>query len=110
LFFDFFILKKGFGYFFCNIYRREKSEQVKKYEKIEILKEFFWDYKWESVREKMDSPFVISRVLQKVIGKQKIKNFLKKYENLLSEQSQNFYKLCYGVKSKKTFNRTLKSS
>jgi hypothetical protein len=99
----------------------KNQSKLKNMKKIEILKELFWDYKWESVLEKMDSPFVISRVLEignkyqvktleQVVGKQKIKNFLKKYENLLSEQSLNFYKLCYGVKSKKTFNRTSKSS
>ena len=67
--------------------------------------------------KKFDSPFVIARVLEignkdqvkeleKVVGKEKIKNFLKNYENLLSKQSLNFWKLCYGVKSKKITKRT----
>jgi hypothetical protein len=79
---------------FLVIYIDMKNQsKLKNMKKIEILKELFWDYK-----------------LEQVVGKQKIKNFLKKYENLLSEQSLNFYKLCYGVKSKKTFNRTSESS
>ena len=50
--------------------------------------ELFWDYKWDSVLKKYDSPFVIARVLEignkkqvkeleKEIGKEKIKEFLK---------------------------------
>jgi len=84
---------------------------------LKILKELFWDYKWDSVLEKLDSPFVIARVLEignkeqvkeleKAIGKEKIKYFLKKYENLLSKQSLNFWRLCYGIKSKRTSKRT----
>jgi len=84
---------------------------------LKILKELFWDYKWDSVLEKIDSPFVIARVLEignkeqvkeleKVIGGNKIKDFLKKYENLLSKQSLNFWRLCYGIKSKRTSKRT----
>ena len=84
---------------------------------LKILKELFWDYKWDSVLEKLDSPFVIARVLEignkeqvkeleKAIGKEKIKDFLKKYENLLSKQSLNFWRLCYGIKSKRTSKRT----
>jgi len=84
---------------------------------LKILKELFWDYKWNSVLEKLDSPFVIARVLEignkeqvkeleKAIGKEKIKYFLKKYENLLSKQSLNFWRLCYGIKSKRTSKRT----
>jgi hypothetical protein len=84
---------------------------------LKILKELFWDYNWDSVVEKLDSPFVIARVLEignkeqvkeleKAIGKEKIKDFLKKYEKLLSEQSLNFWRLCYGIKSKRTFKRT----
>uniref|UniRef100_A0A7V5XFB3 DUF6922 domain-containing protein n=1 Tax=Thermodesulfobacterium geofontis TaxID=1295609 RepID=A0A7V5XFB3_9BACT len=83
---------------------------------LKILKELFWDYEWNSVLKKLDSPFVIARVLEignkdqvkeleKVVGKEKIKNFLKNYENLLSKQSLNFWKLCYGVKSKKITKR-----
>jgi hypothetical protein len=84
---------------------------------LKILKELFWDYNWDSVVEKLDSPFIIARVLEignkeqvkeleKAIGKEKIKDFLKKYEKLLSEQSLNFWRLCYGIKSKRTFKRT----
>ena len=84
---------------------------------LKTLKELFWDYKWNSVLEKLDSPFVIARVLEignkeqvkeleKAIGKEKIKDFLKKYENLLSKQSLNFWRLCYGIKSKRTSKRT----
>lgn len=87
---------------------------------LKILKELFWDYKWDSVLKKTDSPFVIARVLEignkiqvkeleKEIGKEKIKDFLKKYENLLSKQSLNFWRLCYGIKSKRTFKRTRRS-
>ena len=87
-----------------------------KIKNLKILKELFWDYKWNSVLKKFDSPFVIARVLEignkdqvkeleKVVGKEKIKNFLKNYENLLSKQSLNFWKLCYGVKSKRITER-----
>jgi hypothetical protein len=86
---------------------------MNKSKNIKILKELFWDYKWNSVLKKLDSPFVIARVLEignkeqvkileKAIGKEKIKNFLKKYENLLSKQSLNFWKLCYGIKKNPT--------
>ncbi len=88
---------------------------------LKILKELFWDYKWDSVLKKLDSPFVIARVLEignkkqvkeleNAIGQERIKDFLKKYENLLSKQSLNFWRLCYGIKSKKTFKRTQRSS
>jgi hypothetical protein len=40
---------------------------MKKNKDIKILKELFWDYKWNSVLKKLDSPFVIARVLE--IGK-----------------------------------------
>ncbi len=87
---------------------------------LKILKELFWDYKWNSVLKKLDSPFVIARVLEignkkqvkefeKAVGIKKIKDFLKNYENLLSKQSLNFWRLCYEVKSKKTSKRTLGS-
>ena len=83
---------------------------------LKILKELFWDYEWNSVLKKLDSPFVIARVLEignkeqvkaleKALGVKKIKNFLKNYENLLSKQSLNFWKLCYGVKSKRITER-----
>ena len=84
---------------------------------LKILKDLFWDYKWDSVLKKLDSPFVIARTLEignkkqikaleKEIGKEKIKDSLRKYENLLSKQSLNFWRLCYGIKSKRTFKRT----
>jgi len=67
---------------------------------LKILKELFWDYKWSSVIKKLDSPFVIARVLEignkeqvkeleRALGKEKINDFLKKYEKLLSKQSLN---------------------
>ena len=31
---------------------------------LKILKELFWDYEWNSVLKKLDSPFVIARVLE----------------------------------------------
>ncbi len=33
-------------------------------DKIKILKELFWEYKWGSVKKKLNSHFVISRVLE----------------------------------------------
>jgi|GEM_PF-708008 len=80
---------------------------------LKILKELFWDYKWDSVVEKLDSPFVIAKVLEignkeqakeleKAIGVNKIKDFLEKYENFLSKQSLNFWRLCYVIQSKRT--------
>jgi hypothetical protein len=88
---------------------------------LKILKVLFWDYKWKSVVKKLDSPFVIARVLEigdkeqvkeleRAIGQEKIKKFLKKYENLLSKQSLNFWRLCYGVQSKRTLKRTQRSN
>lgn len=78
---------------------------------IKILKELFWDYNWESVLKNLCSPFVIARVLEigskkqvvefiKLIGDEKIKEFLQNYENLLTRQSRNFWKLYYGIKEK----------
>jgi hypothetical protein len=69
--------------------------------------------------KKLDSPFVIARVLEignkeqvkileKAIGKEKIRDFLKKYENLLSKQSLNFWKLCYGIKKSNPEKKILK--
>lgn len=31
---------------------------------LDILKPLFWDYQWTSVLERIDSPFVIARVLE----------------------------------------------
>ncbi|MGB9677693.1 MAG: DUF6922 domain-containing protein [Candidatus Ratteibacteria bacterium] len=79
---------------------------------LEILKELFWDYEWSSVLEKIDSPFVIARVLEigdeeqvkafeNSTGKEKIKDFLKKYgKRLLSKMSYNFWSYCYGIKKR----------
>jgi hypothetical protein len=76
---------------------------------LEILKELFWDYKWNSVLEKLDSPFVIARVLEigdedqvrtliKEIGDDKIIDFLKKYgKRMLSKISYNFWCHFYGI-------------
>ena len=84
---------------------------------LKILKELFWDYKWNSVLKRLHSPFVIARVLEignknqvkeleKAIGKEKIKDFLKNYPRLLSKSSLNFWRLCYGIQKKETFKRT----
>lgn len=84
---------------------------------LEILQDLFWDYNWESVLKNLDSPFVIARVLeignkQQVkefifyVGSQKIKEFLKKYDKLLSKQSRNFWRLCYGIGDKETIKKT----
>lgn len=81
--------------------------------KPKFLKELFWDYKWQSVLKNLNSPFVIARVLEignskqvkeliNLIGENKLKEFLKKYDKLLSKQSRNFWKLCYGIKEKRT--------
>lgn len=78
---------------------------------IEILKDLFWDYDWESVLKNLDSPFVIARVLEMEnkeqvkafvsrIGSERIREFLTKYEKLLSKQSLNFWKLIYETKEK----------
>lgn len=72
--------------------------------KLQILKDLFWDYKWESVINNLDSPFVIARVLEignerqvkvfiSFVGWEKILDFLSKYEKLLSKQSFNFWRL-----------------
>ena len=77
--------------------------------KLGILKNLFWDYKWNSVLQKLDSPFVIARVLEigdeeqvKVlemeIRREKMIEFLKKYgERMLSKISYNFWCYCYGI-------------
>jgi len=84
-------------------------------EEIGKLKPLFWEYKWESVKEKMDSVFVISKILElgnpeqikileKAVGKEKIRNFLEeKGEKLLSPKSYNFWKNYY---ERKTSART----
>jgi len=84
-------------------------------EEIEKLRSLFWEYKWESVKEKLDSVFVISKILElgspeqikileKAVGKKKIRNFLKeKGEKLLSPKSYNFWKNYY---ERKTSART----
>jgi len=43
--------------------------------KLEILKDLFWDYKWDSVIKNLDSPFVITRVLE-IGNKEQVKEFL----------------------------------
>lgn len=82
--------------------------------KLNILKDLFWDYNWDSVLKNLDSPFVIARVLEignkeqvkefiSFIGSEKIVEFLKKYgKKLLSKQSLNFWKLYYGIKEEET--------
>ena len=71
------------------------------------LKGLFWDYSWESVVEKLRSPFVIARVLElgnseqvgiliNHVGEKALKEFIEKYaERLLSELSYNFWKIYY---------------
>lgn len=55
---------------------------------IEILAPLFWEYSWESLKNKLKSPFVIARVLElgdpsqfrvleRAVGKEVIKEFLK---------------------------------
>ncbi len=76
---------------------------------LEKLKHLFWDYEWDSVLKKLNSPFVIARVLElgdkeefkilrNAIGDSEIINFLKseKAQKLLSKQSLNFWKIYYG--------------
>ncbi|MEO0144381.1 MAG: hypothetical protein ABIL49_07495 [candidate division WOR-3 bacterium] len=83
---------------------------------IKTLKDLFWDYDWESVLRNLDSPFVISRVLEignkeqvraflSVVSEEKIKEFLTKYEKLLSKQSLNFWRLVYGIKDENSKKR-----
>jgi len=84
-------------------------------EEIEKLRLLFWEYKWETVKENMDSVFVISKILElgnpeqikileKTVGKEKIRNFLKeKGRKLLSPKSYNFWKNYY---ERKTSTRT----
>ncbi len=90
---------------------------MKDKEKLNILKELFWDYNWKSILENLDSPFVIARVLEignkeqvktliEAIGSEKIKDFLSHYPKLISKQSLNFWRLCYGVKEKNSSEKT----
>lgn len=88
--------------------------RVQNNKRLKILKDLFWDYKWESVLKNLDSPFVIARVLEignkdqvkefiSFIGSEKIVEFLKKYgKKLLSKQSLNFWELYYGIKKEET--------
>jgi hypothetical protein len=74
---------------------------------LEILRPLFWECDWNSVREKLNSPFVITRILElgnpeqfhvfaEVVGDEVIKTFLReKRERLLSPQSFNFWRLYY---------------
>lgn len=74
---------------------------------INELKELFWEYKWESVKKNLKSPFVISRVLElgdtkqffillSYTGSKVIKQFvLKKGKRLLHPLSYNFWKLYF---------------
>lgn len=74
---------------------------------LEILRPLFWEYDWNSVREKLNSPFVIARILElgnpeqfhvlaELVGDEVIKTFLReKGERLLSPQSFNFWRLYY---------------
>jgi len=43
-------------------------------ENLKILKELFWDYKWNSVLKSLDSPFVVARVL-KIGNKNQVKSW-----------------------------------
>ena len=84
--------------------------------KLHLLKPLFWDYNWDSVLKNLDSPFAIARVLEignkeqvklfvNEIGDEKIKDFLMNHGHLLSKQSLNFWRLCYGIKKEKTSER-----
>ena len=66
--------------------------------KLKILKELFWNYKLESVIEKLDSPFAITKALEirnekqvkiliQEIGEPKIVAFPKKYEKRCFQKS-----------------------
>lgn len=94
-----------------------KAMKKKDSPKLEILKELFWDYKWNSILKNLTSPFVIARVLEignkeqvkiliSYIGKKRIEKFLKTYDKLLSKQSRNFWRLCYGIREKETIKKT----
>lgn len=84
---------------------------------LNILKDLFWDYKWRSVVKNLASPFVIARVLEignkeqvktliSCIGDEKIMEFLKTHDKLLTKLSRNFWKLCYGIKEKEVIKET----
>ena len=89
----------------------EKS-LIKKTEKI--LHSLFWEYKWESVKKNLTSPFVIARVLElgnpeqfrifsELVGEETIKNFLReKGKKLLSPQSFNFWRIYYSIDEAKS--------
>ncbi len=89
----------------------------KKIRDVENLRNLFWDYNWESVLENLNSPFVISRVLEmggkeevkiflKKVGHKEIRKFLKNYgSKLLSEINYNFWVKFY---EKKIDKRTSK--
>ena len=82
---------------------------------IEKIKNLFWEYEWDSVKKRIDSVFVIAKVLEmgtpeqfkileKIVGREKIKKFLaEKGKKLLSPVSYNFWKNYY---EKKTPSRT----
>lgn len=96
------------------IKNNKKNKKLYKETKFHLkqIKNLFWDYKWESVIDNLESPFVIARILEmgskkqvkkfiSIIGDQKIIDFLEKYGKLLSKQSLNFWKLVYQNKSSK---------
>lgn len=71
---------------------------IKQTEKI--LHSLFWEYKWESVKKNLTSPFVIARVLElgnpeqfrifsELVGEETIKNFLREKGEIL-KFSDNF--------------------
>jgi len=82
-------------------------------EELEKLKPLFWEYQWESVKENLTSPVVISRVLEvanpeqfkifsSVVGDEEIIKFLAtKGEKMLSRKSLNYWRLYYEKKAKK---------
>jgi len=82
-------------------------ENNSKENKLEILKPLFWEYDWNSVKENLNSSFVIAKVLElgdpeqfhffaEIVGNEVIKAFLyEKGEKLLSPQSFNFWQLYY---------------
>lgn len=88
------------------------SDNLSKKPKLNKLKPLFWEYYWESVKEKLNSPFVIARVLEfatpeqfqiftENIDEREILKFLnKRGKKLLSKRSLNFWKLYYEKKTK----------
>lgn len=73
----------------------------------EILQPLFWEYRWESVIQHLNSPLVIARVLEmgspeqvrlflQMVGEQVIRDFLHtRGQKLLSARSYNFWNLYY---------------